>query len=845
VDKEQKETKQKENTRSKLTLKLKMPSASDPKVISTKNAENKRISNSLVQVTIKGRKREATTTISENKFNVRSLSKNEFEARKMAVDNMSSQDYFEPDKYDVLSKIKKIETVILEPEKVEPKIESFEKQSPSPKPPIPNLEDGYLSIDVRSKIKQSIADQNMLKADREKMIEARKKVEQEKITLEKDKKKPKKIGKNTKIINEEEIDNKKTKLVEAKKERFNPRRLLQTFIVDDDEKFSYRKKDRNRNKNLTQKTGKEYKKIINEVILPELIIVSDLAERMAEKTGDVVKKLFMMGMVATSNQVIDADTAELIIHEFGHIVKRVKASDIEDIINTEEDVTAEKLDRAPVVTIMGHVDHGKTSLLDAMRLTNVVSGESGGITQHIGASRIKTASGKYITFLDTPGHEAFTEMRSRGANATDIVILVVAADDGVKEQTIEAISHAKAAGVPIIVAVNKIDKAGADSRRVKNELLQHEIIAEDLGGETIFVEVSAKDKINLDKLEEAILLQAEVLELKAPYVGKASGVVIETRIDPSKGVVATILIQKGTLDIGNIVVVGTAFGKVRKMHDDKGENIKQATPSMPVEILGLDIAPDAGDQFVEVNEEKQARDIISYREKKKRDEKSLKNIAKSTDDIFKQAGKSGVRYLPIIIKGDVHGSVEAIASSLAKLGTEEVAIKTIHSATGGITEGDISLAAVSGAIIIGFNVRTNMQAKEMAQAKNVDIRYHSIIYNVVDELKLLLGGMLDPIKTEEYLGQAEIRQVFKVSGSGKIAGCSVIDGTIKKGAKVRLLRANIVVYDGTLKTLKRFKEDVKEAKSGFECGIALDNFDDIKENDIIECYEIIEKKRSL
>ncbi len=844
MDKEQKETKPTEVTRSKLTLKLKLPTTSDPRVLSTKNAENKRISNSLVQVTIKGRKKDSTATENTNG----KLNKNEFEARRKAVDNIT-QDDFEADKFNVLSKIKKAEKITAEPEQsepeqIEPEIKSEETKSVQEieTPTAPKEELYQPDIDVRSKIKQSIADQNQLKAEREKMLNDRKKAEQAKVSVEK--KNPKKISKPTKFI-EEEVESKKNKPTEVKKERFNPRRLLQTFIVDDDEKSGYRKKNRNKGKNFTQEAGKEYKKIINEVVLPELITVSDLAERMAEKTGDVVKKLFIMGMVATSNQVIDADTAELIIHEFGHTVKRVKASDVEDVISTEEEENIEKLDRAPVVTIMGHVDHGKTSLLDAMRSTNVVGGESGGITQHIGASRIKTSNGKYITFLDTPGHEAFTEMRSRGANATDIVVLVVAADDGVKEQTIEAISHAKAAGVPIIVAVNKIDKPGADASRVKNELLQHEIIAEDLGGDAIFVEVSAKQKINLDKLEEAILLQAEVLELKAPYVGKSSGVVVETRVDPSKGVVATVLVQKGTLDIGDIIVVGTAFGKVRKMHDDKGKNIKQATPSMPVEILGLSIAPDAGDQFVEVNEEKQARDIISYREKKKRDEKSLKNVARSTDDIFKQAGKSGVRYLSIIIKGDVHGSVEAIAGSLSKLNTDEVAIKVIHSATGGITEGDISLAAVSGAIIIGFNVRTNAQAKEMAQSKNVDIRYHSIIYNVVDELKLLLGGMLDPVKSEEYLGQAEIRQVFKVSGSGKIAGCSVIDGTIKKGAKVRLLRANIVVYDGTLKTLKRFKDDVKEAKSGFECGIALENYDDIKENDIIECYEIIEKKRSL
>ncbi len=835
------------STRSKLTLKLKLPSSSDPKSLALKNAENKRISNSLVQVTIKGRKKDPASTQS----NSQNLNKNEFEARKKALRNSSNEEEYQADKFDVLSKIKKTETI--EEEIITtPEVETISISEPeviaetTPKTIEKNQNEAYQvdNFDVRNKIKQSVADQNRVKAEREKMLEDRKKVEQTKLTLDKDKKKPVKKAKNSKFDEEEEAEKNKKKLAFEKKEKFNPRRLLQTFIVGDEDRSDYRKKSKHKNK-LEAQTGKEYKKIINEVILPELITVSDLAERMAEKTGDVVKKLFTMGMVATSNQVIDADTAELIVAEFGHTTKRVKASDVEDIISTEEEGNIEKLDRAPVVTIMGHVDHGKTSLLDAMRSTNVVSGESGGITQHIGASRIKTASGKYITFLDTPGHEAFTEMRSRGANATDIVVLVVAADDGVKEQTVEAISHAKAAGVPIIVAVNKIDKPGADSTRVKNELLRYEIVAEDLSGDTIFVEVSAKDKINLDKLEEAILLQAEILELKAPYQGKSSGVVVETRIDPSKGVVTTVLIQKGTLDIGDIIVAGTAFGKVRKMQDDRGKNIKQATPSMPVEILGLSTAPDSGDQFVEVDEEKQARDIISYREKKKRDDKNLKNVAKSTDDIFKQAGKSGVKYLPIIIKGDVHGSVEAIVGSLAKIGTEEVAIRIVHSATGGITEGDISLAAVSGAMIIGFNVRANVQAKELARTKNIDIRYHSIIYNVVDELKLLLGGMLEPVRSEEYLGQAEIRQIFKVSGSGKIAGCSVIDGTIKKGAKVRLLRENVVIHDGTLKTLKRFKDDVKEAKSGFECGIALDDFDDIKEKDIIECYEIVEQKRSL
>jgi len=579
--------------------------------------------------------------------------------------------------------------------------------------------------------------------------------------------------------------------------------------------------------------------------LPELITVADLSDRMAEKTGDVVKKLFSMGMVATSNQVIDADTAELIVAEFGHTTKRVSHSDVESVLSEEDDSGLEKSPRAPVVTIMGHVDHGKTSLLDAIRSTKVVQGESGGITQHIGASRIQTPSGKFITFLDTPGHEAFTEMRSRGANITDIVVLVVAADDGVKEQTIEAISHAKAAKVPIIVAVNKIDKPGADPERVKHELLSHEIVAEDLGGDVMFIPVSAKQKLNLDKLEEAILLQAEVLDLKAPYEGKASGVVIESKIDQSKGVVVSLLVQKGSLDIGDLIVVGTSFGRVRKMSDDIGKNIKIATPSIPVEILGLNQAPNAGDKFFEVSEEKHAREIILYRERKEREEKALKNAARSIGDIFRESGKGRIKNLNVIVKADVHGSVEAICGAITKLNTDEVAIKVIHQAAGGITESDINLAAVSSAIIIGFNVRGNVAASEIAKAKNVDVRYYSIIYNIVDDLKLLLSGMLEPTKNEEYLGKAEIRQVFKISSSGKIAGASVTDGIIKRSARVRLLRDNVVIHDGILKTLKRFKEDAKEVKSGFECGFSIENFEDIKEGDIIECYEIVEQKRSL
>ena len=702
------------------------------------------------------------------------------------------------------------------------------------------------AFDVRNKIKQSLQQLNQQKEDRQKVIEQKQK-EQQVISAEKTESLKKKVKKSTENLpkpSENNDANKKNNL--KNNEKFNQRKL--TYFVsnpeDEEDSFGFRRKKFKSKKTDNFSDNKEYKKIIREVILPELITVSDLAARMSEKTGDVVKKLFTMGMVVTSNQAIDTDTAEIIVAEFGHTSKRVSHSDIENSL--QEDTSQYDLQpRAPVVTIMGHVDHGKTSLLDALRQTNVVAKEHGGITQHIGASRIKTESGKYITFLDTPGHEAFSEMRSRGANITDIVVLVVAADDGVKEQTVEAINHAKAANVPIIVAVNKIDKPGANPEIVKNELLNYQLVSEELGGDIMFVPVSAKAKTNLDKLEEAILLQAEVLDLKSAYQGKSLGVVLESRVDPSKGVVATMLVQSGTLDIGDLVVVGNAYGKIRKMSDSFGKVVKTATPSVPVEVLGLDYAPNAGDKFVEVEHEKQARDIIAYRQKKEREQKSLKNSAKSISDIFKQSGKDQVKYLNLVIKCDVYGSVEAVSNTVVKLSNQEVAIKIIHSATGGITESDVSLASASGAVIVGFNVRANLTAKDLANFKGVEIRYYSIIYNLVDDLKLMLSGLLAPNKTEEYLGSAEIRQVFKVSGAGKVAGAFVIDGNIKRNAKVRLLRNNVVIYNGSLKTLKRFKDDVKEVKNGFECGVVLENYDDIKEQDVIECYEIIEQSRSL
>ncbi len=839
-------------TRLKLTLKL--PSAGSANA-TTKTTESKKVSSSSVQVTIKGRKKE---TRPEEKVS-NGLNNSEFAARIRAISESKTVNE-EIKTHEILSKITKENRKIAK-EKLETKVEikaPKEEEKPSEtvvqEAPIEKLvkapETNYESdnFDVRNKIKQSIEITNRQKEEREKLLEQRRKEEQERLEkerIEKEKRAPKKAAPNfnkSKVF-EEDFSKKGKPSFKDNRNGSSTRRM--TYIIDgnSDESDTGRRRKRDKFK-PQQEEQKEYKKIIREVDLPELITVSELADRMSEKTGDVVKKLFTMGVVVTSNQAIDADTAEIIIGEFGHITKRVSHSDVENVLEEKDDNNTKKLPRAPVVTIMGHVDHGKTSLLDALRETDVVKGEHGGITQHIGASRVQTKDGKFITFLDTPGHEAFSEMRSRGANVTDIVVLVVAADDGVKEQTIEAISHAKAAKVPIIVAVNKIDKAGGDPTRVKNELLSHDIVAEDLGGDVIFVNVSAKNKINLDKLEEAILLQAEVLGLESIYEGRASGVVLESRIDAGRGVVATLLVQKGTLDTSDLIVVGTSFGKVRRMSDDLGNTVTSATPSVPVEIIGLDSAPNAGEKFVEVSEERQAREIISYRSRKEKEEKALRNSVKSVSDIFKQSGTDKLKYLNIIIKADVHGSAEAINGSVAKLNNEEVAIKVVHMATGGISESDVSLAAASDAVIIGFNVRANPSAKEMARLKNVDIRYYSIIYNLTDDLKLLLSGMMASVQREEYLGQAEIRQIFKISGSGKIAGTYVTDGLIKRSARVRLLRDNVVIHDGILKTLKRFKDDVKEVKSGFECGVAFENYEDIKEKDTLECYELTEQQRS-
>jgi translation initiation factor IF-2 len=591
------------------------------------------------------------------------------------------------------------------------------------------------------------------------------------------------------------------------------------------------------------------KKVIREVVLPEVITVGELANRMAEPTGEVIKALMKLGVMATITESIDADTAELVIGEFGHKMKRVTDADVEIGLTGVTDTDENLMPRPPVVTIMGHVDHGKTSLLDALRSTDVVSGEAGGITQHIGAYQVQMESGAKITFLDTPGHAAFSEMRARGANVTDIVVIVVSAEDSIMPQTIEAIAHAKAAKVPIIIAINKIDVYGANPEKVRQDLLQYEVVVEQMGGDVQAIEVSAKKKTNLDKLEEAILLQAEILELKANPNREAQGVVIESKLEKGRGSVATVLIQKGTLKIGDVFVAGTEYGRVRAIINDHGKNITEAIPGQPVEVLGLNGSPNAGDDFSVVADERKASEISDYRTRKRREMQATKAVkGRTTIEQLVEQRAAGVKTtLPVIIKADVHGSLEAIAGSLSKMVDENegIAVQVLHTGVGGITESDVTLTKASGGIIIGFNVRANAQARDMAQRDGVDIRYYNIIYNVIDDVKAILTGMLSPTEREEYLGQAQIRQVFNITKVGKVAGCYVTTGIVKRGAKVRLLRDDVVIHEGTLKTLMRHKDDVKEVKEGTECGMAFENYDDIKENDVIECYEIVKEARSV
>ena len=635
-----------------------------------------------------------------------------------------------------------------------------------------------------------------------------------------------------------------TKTAEADKRR--GRLSVGNALNEDDERARSVAAFRRRTERLKKQTHgfqMPTEKVSREVTIPEAITIQELANRMAERAVDIIKFLMKQGEMHTINDVIDADTAQLVAEEMGHKVKRVSESDVVEGLAGDTDAPEQLKSRPPVVTIMGHVDHGKTSLLDALRKTNVVSGEAGGITQHIGAYQVETPSG-VVTFIDTPGHEAFTSMRARGAKATDIVVLVVAADDGVMPQTVEAINHARAAGVPIIVAINKIDKPAANPMRVRNELLRYEIVVESMGGDTLEVEVSALKGTNLDRLLEVILLQSEVLDLKANPDREAGGMVVEAQLDKGRGPVATVLVQRGTLKLGDIFVAGSAWGRVRALVNDKGVQVKEAFPSTPVEVLGLNSAPEAGDQFDVVPNDARAREVTEYRERKRRETRGAASARSSLEQMM-SAIKEGASEFPILVKADVQGSAEAIVQALEKIGNTEIKARVIHYAVGGINESDIGLAEASKAVVLVFNVRASAQARDAVERAGIEIRYYNIIYDLVDDIKLAMAGKLAPELRETFLGNAKILEVFNITKVGKVAGCQITEGTVQRGAKVRLIRDNVVIHEGTLSTLKRFKDEVKEVPVGQECGMAFENYQDMRAGDVIECFRVEKVQRTL
>lgn len=624
-------------------------------------------------------------------------------------------------------------------------------------------------------------------------------------------------------------------------------RLTITNALDEEQRQrSLASLKRHRERQKKQGAGPQAaQKIQREVVIPDVITIQELANRMASRSVDVIKFLMKDGEMHQITDVVDSDTAQLIAEEFGHTVRRVSEADVEEGFIGAKDEDDDLQPRAPIVTIMGHVDHGKTSLLDAIRQANVVSSEAGGITQHIGAYQVDVPSGEKVTFIDTPGHAAFTAMRARGAQVTDIVIIVVAADDGVKPQTIEAINHAQAAGVPIIIAINKIDTQGADPKRVRTELLSHEIVVESLGGDTLEVEVSALKKTGLDKLLEAIALQAEVLELKANPERNAEGVIVEAKLERGRGPVGTALVQRGTLKVGDLIVAGSSYGRVRALTDEAGKQVKEGGPSVPVEVLGFDAPPEAGDQFAVVETEARAREITDYRQREKRRQTAVAGQRGSLEEMMNQIQESGVKEFTLIIKGDVQGSVEAITATLAGLGTDEVRANIVHAGVGGITESDVALAATSGAALLAFNVRANPQAREAAARTGIEIRQYAVIYDLIDDIKQAMSGLLAPTRKETFLGNAEILEVFSISKVGKVAGCRVTEGKVERGAQVRLIRDDIVVHEGKLSTLKRFKDEVKEVISGQECGMAFESYQDMRKGDVIECFEVEHIERTL
>ncbi len=710
----------------------------------------------------------------------------------------------------------------------------------------------------RDKVKETAALQDVTETQRakeRKEAEERQRKEDERHQAEA---KARKVGEETarKHLPKEEADeaprpadgrHKKSATAPRRgEERVRGRLTIINALDEEQRQRSLASLKRRQERQKKQITGPQAQvKIQREVVIPEIITIQELANRMAERGVDVIKYLMKDGDMHKITDVIDSDTAQLIAEEFGHTVRRVSEADVEEGFIGAEDHTEDLQPRAPIVTIMGHVDHGKTSLLDAIRTTNVVSQEAGGITQHIGAYQVEMPSGQKVTFIDTPGHEAFTAMRARGAKVTDIVVLVVAADDGVKPQTVEAINHAKAAGVPLIVAINKIDKPGADPQRVRTELLSHEIVVESLGGDTLEIEVSALKKIGLDKLLEAIALQAEVLELTANPDRPAEGVIVEAKLERGRGPVGTALIQRGTLHVGDLVVAGSAYGRVRALINELGEQVTSAGPSVPVEVLGFDSAPEAGDQFAVVENEARAREITDYRVRERRKRLAVAGARGSLEQMMTNLKAAGVKEFTLLVKGDVQGSVEAIVAALDKMGTDEVRARIVHAGVGGITESDVGLAATSGAVVLGFNVRANAQAREAAERDGVEIRYYAVIYDLVDEVKQAMSGMLAPTRRETFLGNAEILEVFTISKVGKVAGCRVTEGKVERGAQVRLIRDNVVVHEGKLSTLKRFKDEVREVIAGQECGMAFEGYQDMRAGDVIECFEVEHVKRTL
>jgi translation initiation factor IF-2 len=667
------------------------------------------------------------------------------------------------------------------------------------------------------------------------------------VADEEDAAKPKRAGASAPVRRVATPEARPARPVKGEEDRRRGKLTLNSALSDGDARSRSLSSMRRRQEKFKRAMFNEPReKVMREVTLPETITNQELAQRMSERAVDVVKFFMKQGQMMKPGDIIDADTAELVATEFGHTVKRVAESDIEEGLFNIADNPDDLVSRPPVVTIMGHVDHGKTSLLDAIRHANVQSGEAGGITQHIGAYQVEK-DGQKITFIDTPGHAAFTAMRARGAQATDIAILVVAADDSVMPQTVESISHAKAAGVPMIVAINKVDKPAANAQKVRTELLQHEVFVETMGGETLDVEVSAKTGLGIDKLLEAILLQSEILDLKSNPDRTAEGVVIEAQLDKGRGPVATVLVQTGTLMPGDILVAGNEWGRVRALVDDHGVHVQEAPPAMPVEILGLQGTPHAGDRFAVVNNEARAREITEYRQRIAHDKAVARSAGQrgSLEQMMSQLQNSGLKEFPLVIKGDVQGSIEAVVAALDKLGTDEVRARIVHAGAGGITESDVSLAETSGAAMIGFNVRANPQARAAAAAAGIEIRYYNIIYNLVDDVKAAMSGLLSPERRETFLGNAEILEVFNITKVGKIAGCRVTEGKVERGAGVRLIRDDVVIHEGTLKTLKRFKDEVAEVPVGQECGMAFQNYENIQAGDVIECFRVEMVSRSL